>query len=301
MSGNSRYQTRDVSWSEVVERLKLDNIDKVAPLIVAVSPCRSGSTALVRVFAASGVCSHYQEIKNILRWRMLNREMMWQIPEDQEVHFLKETLGPYRMPEAALNPIEILLEAGYPKEKLSLLVFGRTPLATWHSWLQYWSENTSLNNYIETYLTTERTRQYAISNGVHTVTMVYEAYRDNLPAVVIKKLLAKFNIGFTKHSSENWHELPRFGEPGSNIHIPDEPKEYFAVGTRDRVKQANEISYFSRKEKIHELSQQDIEKIWTAGLPDYYAKWRIACMQDLSVDVAENDELGLRPMVYDSQ
>ena len=67
---------------------------------------------LLRVFGAAGIQAHYQELKNIFRWRMQAEEFSWDFPNRNGIVYLKETLGPYTLAEARFNPLDVLLQAG---------------------------------------------------------------------------------------------------------------------------------------------------------------------------------------------
>jgi len=89
------YQKCDVSLQQLINSIQIDP-DKVSPIILSVSPCRSGSTVLLRVFGSSGIQAHYQPIKNTLRWLVQAQEFQWTLPyiPNQKI-FIKETLGPF--------------------------------------------------------------------------------------------------------------------------------------------------------------------------------------------------------------
>lgn len=289
-----RFQKREVSWQEVIDRIDVGNKDKVSKLIVSISPCRSGSTALLRVFGASSINSHYQEVKNILRWRMQNQEISWLIPQEPEKSiYLKETLGPYTKAESSINILDILIKAGYPPEKLRLIIYGRAVLSTWTSWLQYWGDKTTLENMILSYKTTEKSRLQAVDMGISTTVIVYESLRDNSPEKIINSLMLAVGELFVENSINGWTQLPPFGAPGSHIHIPDEPEEYFADGTRDRVKMSDSLSFFSRKDQIAGLLEEDVKLLIDQRIPEIYETWKNEMVDCLNLNIQADNEFDL--------
>ena len=139
------YEHVRVPISEVIARIDIGDPDRVPKVILGAAPARSGSTVLMRVFGTSGVEAHFQQLKNVLRWLMQGETNSFNLPQTpNRTLFLKETLGPYSTQEAAFNPLTVLLEAGYPPEKLLFCVIGRHPLSTWASWKHWFGKSTSL-------------------------------------------------------------------------------------------------------------------------------------------------------------
>lgn len=108
-------------------------------IILAVAPCRSGTTAQLRVFAQNGIPAIYQPIKAILRGIMAGEKNYFVIPTDTDRLFIKETLGPYTKGESTINPLEVLLEAGVSTKKISIITMMREPLSDVSSWIEQFS------------------------------------------------------------------------------------------------------------------------------------------------------------------
>ncbi|HDQ71330.1 MAG TPA: hypothetical protein ENN19_04440 [Chloroflexi bacterium] len=283
-----RYQKRAVSPAEIAHRIQVGDPEQAARLILAVSPCRSGTTILLRVFSAVGIESHYQQIKNILRWRLQGGEMTWQVPQgSDQVAFLKETLGPYTEAESTLNPLEALLDAGFLPDRLHVLIVGRAPLGTWASWDEWWGELTAVDKLILAYRSTEQVAQQAEREQIARTTYVYEALRDNPAEVVVGNCFARLGLPYAPIAVEGWHTLPPFEAPESRIRIPDEPPIFMkhVPNIHDPVMTATQLSYLPREASIADLAAEDIEALKKAGLPDVYEKWRKACEEDLKIQI----------------
>ncbi len=100
-----------------------------------VGPCRTGTTALQRALLPGGDPSFYQVLKHLRRNDDVGINANWQVPSANESRkiILKETLGPYT-PSEIFNPIQDLLEAGCPRDKIKVLVVLRDPKITYKSW-----------------------------------------------------------------------------------------------------------------------------------------------------------------------
>ena len=125
--------------------VSLDTLADDSRIILSISPCRSGSTVILRAFGALGIESHLQPLKNLLRWRTLGKKHCWQ-PRDDALKpiYIKETLGPFTEAEARFDPLSLLLDAGISAERVTLLVLGRLPLESWASWQMWWPERTNI-------------------------------------------------------------------------------------------------------------------------------------------------------------
>ena len=90
----------------VVAALQLPRPDDMPHLILSVSPCRSGTTVMLRVLGAMGVESYFQPLKNVLRWRLEGEIRPWRLAAGaNRTVYLNETLGPYTFAEATFNPL----------------------------------------------------------------------------------------------------------------------------------------------------------------------------------------------------
>lgn len=243
---------------------------------------------MLRVFAASGVPAYFQPLKNILRWRMQGGEAGWVLPHlPGGMIYLKETLGPYTQAEAAFNPLQVLLQAGLPPERCSLLILGRAPLDVWASWKHWWRDCTSLDLLALAYQTTERIRQQAHQAQIPVTSLVYEALRDNPPKRVVRGLFARLGIKFQMRAVQGWQGLPAFGAAGSNIILPVEPPRFITPDIHTSVERAGQLRFYARPDRFSTLSPYEIDQIVAAGLPEIYTTWRRACEHDLNLEVVE--------------
>nr|VFK53951.1 MAG: hypothetical protein BECKTUN1418F_GA0071002_10348 [Candidatus Kentron sp. TUN]VFK55948.1 MAG: hypothetical protein BECKTUN1418E_GA0071001_10357 [Candidatus Kentron sp. TUN]VFK61445.1 MAG: hypothetical protein BECKTUN1418D_GA0071000_11522 [Candidatus Kentron sp. TUN] len=286
------YQQRTVSLQEVIDRINIGNPAEVSRLILSVSPCRSGTTVMLRVFGAIGIESHYQELKNVLRWQLQDGDAQWQLPQGRnEIVYLKETLGPYTELEALFNPLAVLLQAGFPPEKLQVLIIGRAPLTTWASWSDQWRGKTTPDRFILAYRTTEQVRLQAHQQNLPVTVLVYESIRDNDPETIISNLFTRLDVHFTPMAIKGWSALPPFGSPNSNVVLPEEPPAFFIPDLHTSVENADKLAFFSKAKNIPNLERTEVDKIVNAGVPEIYDAWRIACEENLGVSIKKDQEL----------
>jgi len=288
------YQKPPLSLPEIVDRIDVGDPERVSRVILSVSPCRSGTTVFLRVFGYAGIESHYQELKNVLRWRLHGKDTVWQIPQRPgDTIYLKETIGPHTEIESRFNPLDVLLEAGFPPEKLHVVILGRAPSSTWSSWYEWWGEGaTTVENFILAYTTVERVRRQAEQQGIPLTVLVYEAIRDNGAETVVKGLFKRLDVPYSATAVGGWRNLPAFGAPGSNVILPARPPSYHSWGREDsspylhaRAEKSAGLAYFSREKRMCDLRADDVGKIAAAGLAEIYEEWRAACERDLGVEV----------------
>src|SRR5579864_4183915 len=137
-------------------------------LFCAWGKCRVGSTPLSNVFGLAGMPSYHQPVKSILRHALLgSRGASWLVPlaADEPEIFAKETAGPYVLAESLFLPLQPLVEAGYPPNRLHILILDREPASSLASWLDNWSgrasESTLVHNYVIAALNALRVESYA--------------------------------------------------------------------------------------------------------------------------------------------
>ena len=146
LAPDGKYQTRTVTLrqltDEVASRLSRSlqsrSVADLPLLFCSWGKCRVGSTALTNLFGIAGIPALYQPVKTMARHRLLGGEpQIWSPPRASEhPHiFSKEMAGPYLVAETIFNPLNMMIAAGYPPEKLHLLVLDREPYASLASWI----------------------------------------------------------------------------------------------------------------------------------------------------------------------
>lgn len=269
--------------SQVAQYVHFD-AESCPSIILSISPCRSGSTILLRVFGANGVQAHFQQLKNILRWSLEGTAFEWNIPQTQTAKlFLKETLGPFTLIESQFNPLATLLAAGFPKHKLKVLILGRNPTSVWASWVHYWKHKTHVEFFIETYKTVESINRLAMQEGIDCVRLNYDCFADAQPDAIFAKLFEKLGLDQFSLSLSGWDKHPIFGTEQSNIVLPKEPIAFVTPGIHDAVEQASCFSYHPKPVDISQLDVEDLAKINTSEVFEIYQHWQQQCNADLAL------------------
>lgn len=277
------YQKYQASPQEIAKSISGDIVNS-PQIILSVSPCRSGTTIMLRVFGAVGIPSYYQPLKTILRWNAIGGDVSWQVPQSSSAPiYIKETLGPNTRIETTFDPLSIFLKAGFQPEKIRLLVIGREPLHTWASWLTWWQEGAIIDNFISTYMTTERIRQMALKHHIQVTTMVYELFRDYTPETVIRNLFQRLGIEYRPIAVKGWDTLPRFGATGSNIYIPEQHPIFFDPHMIKRAETSSELTYASRDCEVSNLDNADLKQIEDNNLFGIYHAWMMTAKSCLSL------------------
>lgn len=206
--------------------------DGLPHIILCWSKCRAGSTAFANLFGRAGIPADYQPLKALFRFRLANEEMPeFDLAEDAPTVCIKETSGPYTIAECLFNPLSVLLEAGYPAKRISLVVLERDPLATLDSWLRKWGER----------LPDETIVEHFILGSLNRIRVEASARRANIQTLIFRHESAADPIAPIRNIFEALGLADRFGESilkkwsiandqiGSNgsVRFPAEPEAFF--------------------------------------------------------------------------
>ena len=267
-------------------------------IVIGAGPCRSGTTFYVQVFAQSGFQVWRQPLKSILRMKEHGDAPHLRISNSDFV-FVKETLGPSTN-GASFNPVRVLLKSGVPAERLHFLVITRDPYATVTSWVEQFSHFTSRENLVDTclfsYEATERIRQFAKSVGVRTTTLVYDAWRDNAPATVIRKLFARIGYPPSEAVFSGWEPLSKVEAEGNNIYSLPQPEFYDRnlLSYYEKVNQSTRITYYPKPLEIIQkyLSPALIEQISQSRAIQIHNEFIRATELDLGIRIEPDSVIG---------
>lgn len=264
------------------------------PHLICISgKCRTGSTALTNLFGIAGVPAFYQPVKTILRRRVLDEPGdAWDLPRSDaaEVVANKEMTGPYTLAECLFNPIQLLLEAGYPRERLHLLLLDRDPYECLASWRDKWSDRLGpdelLRNFALASVNAERLRDYAGSNGVDVLTYVYGLAR--WPHEAISALFSRLGISerFNAAVVDDWGARGAIESDRSPVIFPEEPEPYRIVGLH-----SSDSQYRFRDRATGALSASDRALIEDCGLTDSYRRSLECSCSDLLLPDRTREQL----------
>lgn len=279
------YQKQDVPLESLLPMLVMPEHDEIPHIIVSISPCRSGTTAMLRVMGNMGVSAYFQPLKNLLRWKMQGQLFSWTLPVGaSKTIYIKETLGPYSLAEATFNPLSLLLQAGVPPHKLHIWIYGRYPLHSYASWLKWWQDKTNLNYFTTTYQTIAQIYQQAIDANIITTTLTYEVLGRYPITLIIARLAQRFGLTFTNKAVTGWQSQPHFGSIKSKIFLPEEPPIFVTPHIHDRVYKASEFTFVPvdnvAVDMIHQIDRQQME---SSGIFMLYDQWEANCLRDLQL------------------
>ena len=240
------------------------------------------------LFGAAGLPSYYQPVKTILRHRLLEAAgEPWRLPYAAEhPHvFSKETAGPYVPAECLFNPLQALLEAGYPADKLRLIVLDREPESSLASWLAKWSDRLPecklIRNYIVAALNKHRVEAYARRHGIAVTHYVYEAAKDSVQSVQI--LFARLGLSsrFSAAAVTDWSEIGQLDTDAAKIIYPKEPDVYVVPGLHGA-----DTAYRYRARDTFLLNRAQTGLLDRFRIPDIYRASAQACARDLGLAAA---------------
>lgn len=305
----------EVQWcsdKEIASRVSFKG-GKIPDIVLFVSPCRSGSTATARMMAEQEQITWYQPLKGILR----------NISQGQEAHvefersrqslkgilrnifqeqggvmykslFIKETIGPNTKNETEFNPLNVLLSAGVPKEKIYVVTLLRDPLTTAASVAKSFahvigrveglnSTDDLVDNYLESVRNVQRIQQQAKELGIPTTSMIYEALRDNHSHVVGNALFERLGVPFDVKRMDGWKEARSLDDFLKKIEEPDifhDGNDLFAD-----VKKSSGLSYSSKTCDVRAevLTPEQIAKIYQSRVYAFYNQQVKACRADLGI------------------
>lgn len=241
-----------------VLRAGFEQVSDFPLLVVGWGRCRVGSTAMTNLFGLAGAGAYYQPVKTIARFRLVGEEgAPWRFGPRERVLFAKEMAGPYVHYEALFNPIECLMAAGWPADRLHLLILDREPRASLDSWMGKWHEKIGrarvIENFVLSTLNYDRMRAFARREGVAVTHFPYEASRA--PAETVRWMFDRVGAGelFDERMLTGWGASGDLNSADARIHFPEEPREYVVPGIHG---QGSAYSYQPRR--IDQLREDEL-------------------------------------------
>jgi hypothetical protein len=262
-------------------------------LYCAWGKCRVGSTALTNLFGVAGMPSYFQPVKVILRHSLVGRAgEPWMLPSaaDQPHVFSKEMAGPYVLAECLFLPLQPLLEAGYPADRLHFVMLDRDPASSLASWLEKWSdripESRLIHNYVIATLNTLRVESYARRHGIPLTRYVYEASKE--AAQSVRMLFDRLGLAarYTESAVTDWKERGQLESKSSGITFLSEPSVYTVPGVH-----GSDTAYRYRTRKTASLSDAQLDVLQRFGIHEIYRASVEACVRDLGLDTATSARL----------
>lgn len=293
---DGKYQTRTMSLRELVGevssalRRTLDHrsADDLPVFICSWGKCRTGSTALTNLFGIAGIPSYYQPVKTTARHRLLGGDPPpWNPPLASQHPFIhaKEMAGPYLPVETIFNPLEMLLEAGYPASRLRLVVLDREPLTSLASWFAKFGAKkpraTLLEHFVLSSLQARRMKAWAHASGVPVTHYVYELTRRPGEAIEAHLRALGASAFYRDGLVDNWDERGALESEHSLVIFPVEPEPYVVPGLH-----SSEKEYAYKHRDSSDVSGEERDVVERYGLMELYDESVDACIDDLGLDDA---------------
>lgn len=275
-----------ISRNEFEEVFRHISIPRNPPHMVLIAgPCRVGTTALSNVYARTGFESYMQPIKSMRRAIEESENIIdFRISDRQPVVLAKETFGVMTESEF-FDPIDILVNAGYPKEKISLIAIMREPERTLTSWTWMW-DKVPAKGFIRAYQDTLSMVYGAEKMGISTTHYVHEAIKDNNPEIVVDRLFDRtLPRGLnSRASSVNWAIGDNF-DSLNEVKFFDEPPERFIHA----VKTWGSYQY---RELVPDLTEKQKEYLSMNKVYEIYNLFRSRCQNDLDIQISNKNNTG---------
>ena len=204
--------------------------------------------------------------------------------------FSKETVGPYVLAECLINPLQVLIEAGYPRERLKLIVLDREPSRSLASWLAIFSarmpETLLVRNHILAALNIRRIENYAVRLGVPVIHFVHEASKE--PVESARALFDRLGLSarFTAAAVTDWKEMGQIESKNAKLVFPTEPDIYDIPGA---LRSATAYQY--RNGATTPLSAQNLAMLARFRIHEIYREAAQACAHDLRMNEATAQRL----------
>ncbi|MEH2586237.1 sulfotransferase family protein [Bradyrhizobium sp. AZCC 1721] len=301
LSPVGEFQTRTVALEtlmrEVTECLAENFRHRPAQdfpmLYFACGKARVGSTALSNLFGMIGMPSYYQPLKAILRDALVGQSLTpWIVPSatDEPDIFSKETIGPYVLAESLFNPLQLLIEAGYPQARLHLIMLDREPASALASWLEKLisraPESTLLQHYVIAALSAVRVESYAKRQGVPVTHYVYEVSKEAISSVRVLFDRLGLSSSFTENAVTSWREPGQVQVNNARVIFPSEATIYKVPNLH-----TSDSAYRYQCRATASLSEAQLDILERCGVNDAYRASVAACVRDLGLSAATSERL----------
>ncbi|WP_027574157.1 sulfotransferase family protein [Bradyrhizobium sp. WSM1743] len=301
LSPVGEFQTRTVTLAtlmrEVTECLAQDFRHRPAQdfpmLYFACGKARVGSTALSNLFGMTGMPSYYQPLKAILRDALVGRPLApWSVPSaTEEPHiFSKETIGPYVLAESLFNPLQLLIEAGYPRQRLHLIMLDREPASSLASWLEKLISrapaDTLLRHYVVAALSAAHVASYAERQGVPVTHYAYEVSKEAVSSVRVLFGRLGLSGSFTENAVTSWREPGDVQANNARVIFPSEATIYKVPNLH-----TSDSAYRYQRRATTSLSEAQLEVLERCGVNAAYRASVAACVRDLGLNAAMSARL----------
>ncbi len=245
-------------------------------VILCCGKCRVGSTPLANVFGHAGLPAFYQPMKTLLRYQLVDEACPpWSLMTDQPVVFLKETLGPYVTAECAFSPLQVLLDIGFRRQDITLLIMERDPLATIDSWWRCWHDRVTPEELLRTFfLASFNVHQIAAMAADYDVQVEYYLHEESRePESAVSRLFDVLGLDnvFDISILHNWTASDSLRGSNAAVRFFSQPQAY---RIEDIHLELEEYRFVPRDKHVSKIPFQEGDMVLLGKLRQFYQRVR---------------------------
>jgi hypothetical protein len=245
-------------------------------VILCCGKCRVGSTPLANVFGHAGLPALYQPMKTLLRHQLVGEACPpWSLATDQPVVFLKETLGPYVAAECAFSPLQVLLDIGFCRQDITLLIMERDPLATIESWWRCWHDRVTSEDLLRTFfLASFNVHQIAAMAADHGMQVEYYLHEESRePEAAVSRLFDALGLDnvFDISILRNWTASDSLRRANTAVRFFSQPQAYLV---EDIHLELEEYRFVPRHRHVSRIPFQEGDVVFLDKLRRLYQRVR---------------------------
>lgn len=279
-AGGALASSLEVDANFIIEHLIMPpyELGRSPHTLFLVAPCRSLSTALMYALSHVVTYTHYQELKELVRWGNFGaNKIFWRVPqlENGQTLLEKTTLGPRNVSEI-FNPVAIFKQACYPMANSHLILVVREPYETYASWKKNLPFS-NLETFIAAYRFMEHLYQWSRAENIPCTFLVDEMLAVQHVKASMLALCRKHGLRFSDKLI-NWDKNPssypfQMANP--------QPKSYDLAADKSDLQEdfrivANSggLAYQRQVLTEYDLSREEIDCLAEAGLDKLYQNFK---------------------------
>ncbi|MGH7196690.1 MAG: hypothetical protein ACREGJ_02910 [Candidatus Saccharimonadales bacterium] len=244
----------------IVEHIKLPKSLKDIPNIIGwAGPARSGTTSLLFLLASSRNVdrAYFQPIKTLLRLGRPDFDL-----GSGGIVCMKEVFRNC-CPAQNHDPIEMLLRAGVPAEKITWLAILRDPVQTFASWTKHMPGSSVQDFYDAQVYTVDFYHKYK-KMGVNIIPFAYDVLQEGEDRV-LKLLLERAGLSLGEldlhFDVEEINKKMAYGQA--------EDIDYFNMSIRPTLQRGHFV-YSSDNNKLPEATMQEVKDLCQKRYEEFY-------------------------------
>ena len=192
--------------------------------------------------------------------------------------------------ESLFNPLQLLVEAGYPLHRLHLIMLDREPASALASWLDKLISrqpaSTLLQHYVVDALSAVRVASYAKRQGIPATHYVYEVSKE--PTSSVRVLFDRLGLSgsFTENAVTSWREPGQAQANNARVIFPSEATIYKVPNLH-----TSDSAYRYQRRATASLSETQLDTLERCGVNDAYRTSVTGCVRDLRPECGDVGEL----------